>query len=293
MTGFSATTLVLFPPSGEPVNVAVSLKALNSRFFEVTAKLPGAVANFETDFLKLFKKRFHRGHIFFTVHASSQYFVECRVKPNIEIIRGYVAALEHVKEHCTLSGSLSIHDVIALPDAFIVEEHSIDDASRNLIFATVERLIDEVIEARKKEGLCLRSDLEQRAVAIEHDVDAIEHTFNTFMDEQKALVGEELENLEAVTESVAEARRQSLYLMLDKIDIHEEIVRLRSHLGSFVAQLGSPGTEKGKRLDFTLQELSREINTVAAKCSDGSIGGLAINVKVELEKAREQVQNIV
>jgi len=81
--------------------------------------------------------------------------------------------------------------------------------------------------------------------------------------------------------------------MLDKIDIHEEIVRFKSHLATIDEQLSAPEAEKGKRLDFTFQELGREINTISAKCSDAAIGKRAINVKVEIEKAREQVQNIV
>ena len=81
--------------------------------------------------------------------------------------------------------------------------------------------------------------------------------------------------------------------MLDKIDIHEEITRLASHLENLLAHLQSPDIEKGKRLDFTLQELGREINTIAAKCSDSTISAHAINVKVEIEKMREQIQNIV
>ena len=77
------------------------------------------------------------------------------------------------------------------------------------------------------------------------------------------------------------------------MDIHEEIVRFKTHLKSLISHLQSASVEKGKRLDFTLQELAREINTIAAKCSDAAIGALAINVKVELEKVREQTQNIV
>jgi len=88
-------------------------------------------------------------------------------------------------------------------------------------------------------------------------------------------------------------RKNALFALLDKMDIHEEIVRFKSHLKSLHHQLDSAEIEKGKRLDFTLQELGREINTIAAKCSDATIGALAINVKVELEKAREQTQNIV
>ena len=81
--------------------------------------------------------------------------------------------------------------------------------------------------------------------------------------------------------------------MLNKVDIHEEIVRFKSHLGNIEKQLSSKKVEKGKRLDFTLQEMGREINTITAKCSSSTISSHAINIKVEIEKVREQIQNIV
>lgn len=293
MTGFASKTLVIFPSDQAPVNISIALKALNSRFFETTCKLPFALNNFETDFIKLFKTRLQRGHIYFTIHASTQHILSCVVKPNLEVVQGYVDAVQLIKSKFNIEGTLTLGDIVALPNVFNTEEQVIDESSRTLIFKAVEQLIDEVVEARKKEGLSLKKDLEQRTITAQHEIDAIEKTFIALMEQQKALVSEELEGLEAVQEDIAESRRQVLYTMLDKIDIHEEIVRFKSHLSNFISQLTSQGTEKGKKLDFTLQELAREINTIAAKCSDSSISGLAINIKVELEKAREQVQNIV
>jgi uncharacterized protein (TIGR00255 family) len=293
MTGFASKTLVIFPTSENPVNISIALKALNSRFFETTCKLPFALNNFETDFIKLFKTRLVRGHIYFTIHASSQHILNCTVKPNFDAIAGYVDAAQLIKTKFNIDGNLTLNDLVTLPNVFNTEEQEIDEKSRSLIFQTVEQLIEEVIQARKKEGLSLEKDLEQRTITVQREIEAIEKTFLALMEQQKALVSEEIGELESVQEDIAESRRQVLYTTLDKIDIHEEIVRFKSHLSNFISQLTSVGLEKGKKLDFTLQELAREINTIAAKCSDSTIGGLAINVKVELEKAREQVQNIV
>lgn len=293
MTGFAAKTLVIFPSSDNPINISLSLKALNSRFFETTCKLPYALNNFETDFIKLFKTKLVRGHIYFTIHASNQHLLSCTVKPNLDVINGYLQATEQIKKEAGIEGTLQLKDLLALPYVFNVEEKDIDEKAKQLIYDAVESLISEVIEARKKEGVSLQKDLEQRIAAVQHEIDAIERAYNVLMEQQKALVNEELGELENIQEEVAEPRRQVLYSILDKIDIHEEIVRFKSHLANFSAQLTSPTIEKGKKIDFTLQELAREINTIAAKCSDSTIGGLAINVKVELEKAREQVQNII
>ncbi len=112
-------------------------------------------------------------------------------------------------------------------------------------------------------------------------------------EEWKKKVHNTLQEIGADENLIANAQKSGLYSMLDKIDIHEEITRLNSHLDHVVTNLQSDEPEKGKRLDFTLQELGREINTIAAKCSDSTISTHAINVKVEIEKIREQIQNIV
>ena len=110
---------------------------------------------------------------------------------------------------------------------------------------------------------------------------------------RKKKVHATLQEIGADENLLADAQKNGLYALLNKIDIHEEITRLNSHLENFITILQQPDAEKGKRLDFTLQELGREINTITAKCSDSTISSHAINVKVEIEKMREQIQNIV
>nr|HML19872.1 hypothetical protein [Candidatus Dependentiae bacterium] len=233
MTGFAAKTLVIFPSSDNPINISLSLKALNSRFFETTCKLPYALNNFETDFIKLFKTKLVRGHIYFTIHASNQHLLSCTVKPNLDVINGYLQATEQIKKEAGIEGTLQLKDLLALPYVFNVKEKDIDEKAKQLIYDAVESLISEVIEARKKEGVSLQKDLEQRIAAVQHEIDAIERAYNVLMEQQKALVNEELGELENIQEEVAEPRRQVLYSILDKIDIHEEIVRFKSHLANF------------------------------------------------------------
>ena len=113
------------------------------------------------------------------------------------------------------------------------------------------------------------------------------------MEEQKEKIAVALKEFEADENQQNEIQKNAAYALLDKIDIHEEIVRFTTHLGVLEKEIRADKVEKGKRLDFTLQELAREINTITAKCSDATISTMAIDIKVELEKAREQSQNIV
>jgi len=294
MTGFASKTITVHPSKEQSVNLSLSLKSLNSRFFEATCKLPYALNNLETELIKLFKKELHRGHIYFVVHASAPNIVETEILPAMDVVRGYLNAIETIKEKTGISGEITIKNILSLPNIFKTAEQNIEDTQTiKTLFDATRELINDVINARKKEGEALEVDIIKRMNTAEKDIIAIEKEFHAFIEKQKVIVAKEIGVLENVTDEIAESRRQAVYALLNKIDINEEIVRFKNHLATFKNYLNNPDIEKGKRLDFTLQELMRETNTIAAKCSNSTISGHAVNIKVELEKAREQVQNVV
>ena len=224
---------------------------------------------------------------------NNQNLFKGSVEPSLKIIDGYIKAINQVKEKFSLKGELSVEDLLLLPNIFSIEEKEMDEATKKLIFATIEGLMQELIHGQEKEGLTLKIDIEQRLSIMEKEMAAIEIASAHLIENQKEKISATLQAVETDENKLADIQKNAAYLLLDKMDIHEEIVRFKSHLKNLAAQLQSAEIEKGKRLDFTLQELGREINTIAAKCSDATISSHAINVKVELEKAREQVQNIV
>jgi len=293
MTGFATKSITLPLDEGLKVNLSISVKSLNSRFFEATCKLPYALSHLETDFIKTLKKRLLRGHIYFTIYMGTQELLKGSVEPSITTIKGYLGAIEEIKKKCGMEGSLSLDTLIQLPNVFLTEEKEIDAEITKKIFQAVDSCINELVIAKQEEGESLKKDLFARIAAMEKEIAIIGTAADKLIEEQKVKVNLALKEIENDESKLAEARKNALYTILDKIDIHEEIVRFKSHLKSLAEQLESAESEKGKRLDFTLQEMGREINTVAAKCSDATIGSHAINIKVELEKAREQTQNIV
>lgn len=292
MTGF-AGKIITVPLADGKVNLSISLKSLNSRFFEATCKLHYQLSNLETDFLKIMKEHLHRGHLYLTIHMNNQNLFKGAVEPSLKTIDGYIAAINQVKQKFSLPGELAVHDLFLLPNVFSVEEKEIDEKTKKIIIDTVEQLITELIAVQEKEGMNLKKDIVLRATSMEKEIATIEKASAHLIEAQKEKVSATLQDLAADENKLAELQKNAAYMLLEKMDINEEIVRFKSHLKSLSSTLESSDIEKGKRLDFTLQELGREINTIAAKCSDATIGSLAINVKVELEKAREQVQNIV
>ena len=293
MTGFATKTITLSLSDKSKINVSLSLKSLNSRFFETTCKLPYALSNLETELVKLFKKKLLRGQVYFTIQLSNQAAFKGAVEPSLNVIENYLQAIKTIKEKFKLQGEMSLSDLLQLPNVITVEDRDLDDASKQKIWQATDELIDEVIAARNQEGAALKKDLEQRIIVMQQEIDQIEKASLILIEEQKNKVNQAIQEIELDESKLAETRKNALYAILDKMDIHEEIVRFQSHLKNLGEQLKASSVENGKRIDFTLQELAREVNTITAKCSDAAIGTRAINIKVELEKAREQTQNIV
>lgn len=292
MTGFT-TKSVMLSLRDLKVPLSLSLKSLNSRYFDANCKLPYPINNLETEFIRLFKENLLRGSITFTIHVGNPNAFKGAIEPSIPTLKNYFAALETIKKTFAVEGTLSIANVLMLPNIFITEEIELDEQSKKIIFSVTQEMVQELIQIQTKEGTALQQDILARIAVISKEIEAIEKAFEQVIAQQKQKINETISVLEKDTSKFAEAQKDSLYTLLDKLDVHEEIVRFKNHLKNLKAYLTTADIEKGKRIDFTLQELSREINTITAKCADSVISAHAINIKVELEKAREQTQNIV
>lgn len=293
MTGFASKTFVITASSGERSSISMNLKALNSRFFETTIKLPIALSHLETSFIKQFKEKLRRGHIYFTVYLSNPNVFEGSITPAMTVIDSYMQSMNHIKTKYNLREDIKLDNILRLPNIFSKEEQNLDAESTQLMLDAIATLIENVIQDRMTEGNTLATDFDKRITTIKQEMDLLSERAQVFVEECKKKVHETLQEIGADENLIANAQKSGLYAMLDKIDIHEEITRFNSHLANFITILEKSELEKGKRLDFTLQELGREINTITAKCSDATISTHAINVKVEIEKMREQIQNIV
>ena len=293
MTGFANKIITITGPSGDKTHISISLKSLNYRFFETTFKLPHPLSYLETRLIELCKKRLTRGHIYMTVYISNPNLFRGAIEPTFNTITNYMNAINTIKTRFGINQDVTLEHILRLPDIFTVEETTTDASIEKRILDTINELLDAVAQARTTEGANLEQDLRKRLTIMQTEIDAIEASTQSLIIAQKEKISRISQSLDVDPSNIVKTQQEALYAMLDKIDIHEEIVRFKSHLATISEQLSAPEAEKGKRLDFTLQELGREINTISAKCSDAAIGKRAINVKEEIKKAREQVQNIV
>lgn len=292
MTGFATKTIEV-PTLDNRAHLSITLKSLNSRFFEATCKLPHALQSLEVDLIKILKDSLHRGKITFIITMSNPLLFKSSVEPSFYMVQSYLDALEQIQKKYSIPGTISITELLTLPNIFIEEEGSLNETMQQLIIQTTKQLIVELRKSQENEGIALQKDIEIRIANAQQEISEIKTLAAHVMEKNKLAANLKLGQLETSSSELLDMTRHQLYSDLERMDIHEEIVRFESHILSLSNCVVSDQKEKGRRIDFILQELMREINTMSAKCSDTAISGHAISIKVELEKIREQAQNIV
>ncbi len=303
MTGFASKTVILATGDNSSNNgsnvsnsssITISLKSVNARFFEINFRIPYQLSNWETELDKLLKKKLYRGSVQVHIHVADPTIFKDEVRPMLQVIHGYREAMKTIVAECGLGKEeVRLDHLLQMPNIFIAEDRFIDARFKADFFEQFVSVIDKMVEAREQEGAALLIDMQQRIAVMTEEMSHVEALATGLIERQKAKVVSAMQEFEGQENALADTRKNALFAYLDKIDIHEEIVRFKSHIESLTKQFGAVGVEKGKKLDFTLQELGREINTITAKCSDAEMSLHAINIKVNIEKVREQVQNIV
>lgn len=292
MTGFANKTVSLALNKAEKVSVLIEMKSINSRFFEVACKLPSVLNSLEVTVIRKLKEKLLRGRIYLTIKFFEEEALLQTISPNLSVVGEYVKAINEIKDKFSLSGNLNVSDFLNLQGIFVIQKSQVGDNFEKLVVDSIMQVADLLVKSRAKEGKSLQKDLDMRFKMCSEKIIVIKDLFKKFMQKKKNEIKKVSASYHKGDEQV-KMKLDELYSVLNKIDIHEEITRFDSHLKNVRNIIKDNGTEKGKRLDFVLQELMRESNTMLAKCSEFNISSAAVDIKVELEKAREQVQNIV
>lgn len=293
MTGFATKTIEI-PASGEnKAYLTITLKSLNSRFFEAACKLPHALQPLEIEFMKLMKDSLYRGKISFAITMSNPILFKGPIEPSFYMVKSYLDALQQIQKKYDIPGAVSIAEILTLPHIFVEEEVLLNDAMQNLILDATKQIIVELRKEQHNEGIALKKDIEERISLLQHNITKIAALADQVTEKHKLEIHLKLAQLTTNSSELLDLTKHQLSTELERMDINEEIVRFKSHIVNLSETIASDQKEKGRRIDFIVQELMREINTIGAKCSDTSISTHVITVKVELEKIREQAQNIV
>ena len=264
-------------------------RALNNRYLEISIKLPKIDYTSEQRLRELVKTYVKRGKVDITIKWDRPFNISGIPKINETAVKQYITLIETLKQDYGLKGDFTIENALAFKDIIAYEENN--NLTEDMLFVSFESLLKRLDEERSREGAMINADLLKRLDEIASSINEIEirHPFTSRGHEEKLR-----EKMLEVTQcsSIDEVRvLQELAIYMERLDITEEIVRLKGHLGNFRETLCSSDS-MGRKLDFIIQEMVRETNTIGSKSNDLSINERVIRIKVEIEKMREQVQNV-
>jgi uncharacterized protein (TIGR00255 family) len=289
MTGYGTATAQT--ETGK--SYTVEIKSVNHRYCDVNVKLPGKLSFLDNDVKKMIKNRFQRGR--FDVYIALDEFgrESKQITFDRELAAQYLVKLQELGVQLGLDCRIDVLSLTRLPEVLKVEQAELDqEESRRQIEGIVTEALERLDQMRIHEGQVLENDIVGYLEQIRTIVSTIAQQARTTPEQYKTALGERLKRLTDGVIEIDEARlAQEIVLFCDKIDISEEITRLNGHIDHFFHLLKEEN-EVGRKLDFLIQEMNREINTMGSKSNNVEIAKQVVEVKAILEKIREQLQNI-
>ena len=270
----------------------VELRSVNNRYLDCSVKAPRILSFGEEAVKQAVKNSISRGKVDVFVTLHSENGVDATVTLNTAVVEGYLAAMEQMAEKYPVKNDISVSLLSRMPEVFSVEKPEVDEEQLLAdLMGVVAKALESFDAMRVAEGKALENDLRSRGATIESLVGQVEAgNAQTVVDYRQRLENKLREVLAST--NIDESRiLTEAAIFADKVAVDEETVRLRSHLQQMYGMLTSGGAV-GRKLDFLLQEMNREANTIGSKCTDVRLARIVVEIKAELEKIREQTQNI-
>lgn len=290
MTGYGRAESTL-----EGKKLVVEIKSLNHRNMEIFTRLPGMLFPLEADIKKKISEKLFRGRIEVSVQlnsSGSNLEDEGKFELNLPLIRNYHSLLIHLKEELGLEEEIPLNMIAGLKGAIVSSEIEVDmEAAWAELEKTLDHTIEALIEMREKEGEVIYRDFLSRLDIIKNRLGSVKLRTPVVLLEYKKRLSDRVKELTEGVEIDESRLCQEVAIMAEKSDITEEIVRFESHIDQFYKVLESSNAV-GRKIDFLLQEMSREVNTIGSKSSDAEISYNVIEIKSEISRLREQAMNI-
>lgn len=277
MTGFG---------SEESNGLKIEIRSLNHRFIDISIKIPSYLSHCEIPLRNILKERFHRGKFDVTVITNDQKLTHLTI--NKEMARKIYTAFQDLQKELSIPGQIHIDTLIGYKELLIEEE---PQYNLDALYAAFDDALSNLEAMRMLEGKLLSEELAERAKSLNAMIDKISSLSPHVLTKCTEKFSERLRSLLQGGETDSARIMQEAAIMAEKLDISEEISRIENHIKQFIETL-SESNVIGRKLDFLLQEISREVNTLSYKSSDYTISSLAVEMKTEIEKMREQAQNI-
>ena len=272
--------------------ITVELRSVNNRYLDCNVRIPRLYLFAEDAMKSRVQNTISRGKVDVFVTLDSTGADKVQVSVNRPVADGYYAALKQLSEDYGLSGEISVTLLSRFPEVLLAEkaEEDVERLAQDICSVLDKALVD-FDQMRTREGERLREDILSRAAVIEDKVGLVERRSPQTVTEYRAKLEARMSEVLSNTQLDPARILTEAAIFADKVAVDEETVRLRSHIGQLREML-SKGGAIGRKLDFLIQEFNREANTIGSKCSDIEISGHVVDIKAEIEKVREQVQNI-
>lgn len=287
MTGYGGA-------KGEHAGITVSaeLKSVNNRYLDMNVRLPKSCLFAEEAIRSAVSGHISRGKLDVFISVDSSGADSVTIQVNDALAEAYIQAVRSIAEKYELRDELSALSVARFPEVMSAQKEDADrDAITEAILSVLSRALEDYDVMRRREGDKLCRDILQKLENIENMVSVVEERSPQTVAEYRQKLSDKMK--EVLGDAVVEESRilQEAAIYADKVAVDEETVRMRSHIAQF-RQMLEQGSPVGRKLDFLIQEMNREANTTGSKCSDSQIAKIVIDMKAEIEKIREQVQNI-
>lgn len=287
MTGFGRGHKIL---NGR--DITVEIRAVNHRYYEFSSRLPRSLGYVEEKLKSLLQGSINRGKVEISVLISNVEAADEKITINSEIVREYIEALRSVKDEFGLTNDLSLSNVLRIPDAFTVVKTETDEEQLwEDIRSTAEEALEHFIAMRENEGERMKQDVMSRLDKIEEWVGIVETRSPQVVEDYRRRLYDKMCEVLSTTNIDENRILMEAGIFSEKTAVDEETVRLRSHIAQFRSMLES-GEPVGRKLDFLVQEMNRETNTIGSKVQDIEVTRIVVDQKSEIEKIREQIQNI-
>jgi uncharacterized protein (TIGR00255 family) len=286
MTGYGYSVV-----AENKVRITTEIKTVNHRYCEINVKLPKELSSIEEQVRRKVTHAVRRGKADVLIFVESTTVHNESIVVNWSLLEQYLQSFSQIKEKYKIETDFSITDLLNIPDVFEVKsENNVSDQLKNLVYKGVDRAVNDLYTMRKKEGQALQKDLINRLLSLGEYIYQIKKNAPDMITAYRNRL---IKLINGVNEANIDEQRilTEVALYADRSNIDEELTRLESHLNQFDEFLKEHGII-GRKLDFLLQEMNREINTIGAKSNHIDISKKVVEIKSEIEKLREQVQNI-
>lgn len=273
------------------IRLTVEASSVNSRFCEVSVRLPRWLAPLEPKIRGLVQEYVTRGRVDLYLNWEKTDDRTFPISLDLNLVNAYYHLLNQMKERLNLPGEIDVGLIVQLPDIFKVEVKETSDSTWPLVEEVLRRALEELVAVRREEGRRLEADMRNRIEMLEQMVSEVERRAPERVEKAMVNLEERIKSLTARDEVDPQRLAMEAALLAERCDVTEECVRLHSHHQLFLSTLDQGGVV-GRKLIFLLQEMNREANTIGSKANDISISHVVVKMKEEMEKLREQVQNV-